>query len=52
MGTANLSLTSAHRALLGKLDVMGVRRRAAADQTRLSGDEFEMLAVDVHGPAC
>src|ERR1700746_2787342 len=36
---------AAHRALLGKLDVMGVRRRATADQARLSGDEFEMLAV-------
>jgi hypothetical protein len=33
------------RSLLGELDVMGVRRRATADQTRLRGHEFEMLAI-------
>src|SRR6516165_1074187 len=36
-----------HRPLLGELDVMGIRRGAAADQARLSGDKFQMLAIAV-----
>src|SRR6516225_8923132 len=38
---------SPHRPLLRELDVMGIRRGAAADQARLSGDKFQMLAIAV-----
>ena len=34
-----------HRALLGKLDVVGIRRCSAADQTGLRGHELEMFAI-------
>jgi len=41
-----------HRALLGKLDVVGIRRGAAADEARLSGYEPQMLAIAfAHGLA-
>jgi hypothetical protein len=30
---------SPHRTLLGKLDVVGIRRRSATDETRLRGDK-------------
>ena len=36
-----------HRPLLRELDVMGIRRGAAADQAGLGGDKFQMLAIAV-----
>ena len=36
-----------HRPLLCELDVMGIRRGAAADQAGLGGDKFQMLAIAV-----
>src|ERR1700751_5233487 len=36
-----------HRLLLCELDVVGIRRGAAADQARLGGDKFQMLAIAV-----
>src|SRR6516165_9374060 len=36
-----------HRPLLCKFDVVGIRRGAAADQARLGGDKFQMLAIAV-----
>src|SRR6516225_4748679 len=38
---------SPHRPLLRKFDMMGIRRGAAADQARLGGDKFQMLAIAV-----
>ena len=35
----------AHRPLPGKLDVVGIRRGAAADQARLSGHKPQMIAI-------
>ena len=37
--------SSSHRPLLGKLDVVGIRRGAAADEARLGGHEFQVFAV-------
>src|SRR6516162_5492048 len=39
---ANLA---SHRALLGKLEVMGIRWAPSADETGLRGDEPEMVAI-------
>ena len=36
-----------HRPLLRELDVMGIRRGAAADEAGLGGDKFQMLAIAV-----
>src|SRR5262249_22973794 len=42
----------AHRPLLGKLDVVGIRRGAAADKAGLSGHEPQMIAIPLaHGLA-
>jgi hypothetical protein len=41
---ADLSL---HRTLLGKLDVVGIGRRSAADETRLRGDKPQVFAVSL-----
>ena len=35
----------AHRPLFGKLDVVGIRGGAAADQARLSGHKPQMVAI-------
>src|ERR1700747_2075170 len=39
-----------HRPLLRELDVMGIRRGASADQARLGGDKFQMIAIAVAAP--
>ena len=36
-----------HRPLFRELDVMGIRGGAAADQARVGGDKFQMLAIAV-----
>jgi hypothetical protein len=36
-----------HRPLLRELDVVGIRGAAAADQARLGGNKFQMLAIAV-----
>ena len=36
---------SSHRPLLGKLDVVGIRRGAAADEAWLSSHKFQMVAI-------
>ena len=36
---------SSHRPLFRKFDVVGIRRRAAADETRLSGHKPQMVAI-------
>src|SRR6516164_7626503 len=36
---------ASHRPLLGKFEVMGIRRAPAADETRLRGHEPEMVAI-------
>jgi hypothetical protein len=39
----------AHRPLLGKLDVVGIRRGATADEARLSRHEPQMVAIALAG---
>ena len=34
-----------HRSLLSELEVMGIGRRAPAEEARLSGDKLQMLAI-------
>ena len=34
-----------HRPLLGKLDVVGIRRAPSADETRLRGHKPQMIAI-------
>ena len=36
-----------HRPLLREFDVVGIRGGASADQARLGGDKFQMLAIAV-----